>query len=203
MKKIDAILSVSKIKALTNKFIRLYLTLLYEYGEYDKCIQCAKQFVYTGKLNDDQRGLVFAYEFLGNCYHKKLKDETALKFFYKMLKVTFYLKDYTSEFNAYEHLGLVYFHLNDLIKARFFHNRMIKGIAEGANSGLRRLKISKTMEGDSELSKKKQQSKRGAKKKDSGNFFAENEESDASDDSAFDLQNNFFSGNIFCPFRNR
>lgn len=110
MKKIEAILSVSKIKALTNKFIRLYLTLLYEYGEYDKCIQCAKQFVYIGKLNNDQRGLVFAYEFLGNCYHKKLKDETALKFFYKMLKLTLYLNDYTSEFNAYEHLGLVYFH---------------------------------------------------------------------------------------------
>ena len=79
---------------------------------------------------------------------------------------------------------------------------MIKGIAESANSGLRRLKISKNMDGDSDLNKK-QQSKRGAKKKDAGNFFADNEESDASDDSAFDLQNNFFSGNIFCPLGNR
>lgn len=61
---------------------------MYEYGEYDRCIHGAKQFVYVCRLNNDNHGLIFANETLGLCYHKKLKDSIALRYFYKMLKLT-------------------------------------------------------------------------------------------------------------------
>ena len=99
-----------------------------------------------------------------------------------------FLNDYPNEFNAYEHLGMMYFHLNDLPKARFFHNRMINGITEDPKSGLRKLKVSKNINPNEEIKKKVNKMKHTTDK-----FFG-SDESDASDDSVKDLANNFFSG---------
>jgi len=102
-----------------------------------------------------------------------------------------FLNDYPNEFNAYEHLGMMYFHLNDLPKARFFHNRMINGITEDPKSGLRKLKVSKNINPNEEIKKKVNKMKHTTDK-----FFG-SDESDASDDSVKDLANNFFSGGAF------
>lgn len=76
---------------------------------------------------------------------------------------------------------------------------MINGIAETADSGLRRLKIKNPADVENLRKKRVQQKKNKKLANGGGVVFISNEdddESDLSDDSVMDLQQNFFSGAI-------
>ena len=60
-----------------------------------------------------------------------------------MLQYSWYfnLKDF--EIKSYDYLGMVYFYLNDLMRAKFFHNKMVKCEYEEDSSFQKQMGINK------------------------------------------------------------
>lgn len=71
-----------------------------------------------------------SYESLGTCYKLMNEYKKAILYFKKQIEVAWMVGDYISELRAYDNIGLQYFYLSNKLKARYFHNRMLKGDIE-------------------------------------------------------------------------
>jgi hypothetical protein len=60
-----------------------------------------------------------------------------------MLNIAWFLNNVDMELKAYDWIGIQYYYLGNLEKAKFYHNKMIDGEYEKADSDLKKLGIAK------------------------------------------------------------
>ena len=94
---------------------------------------------------------MIAYQYLGQCFRNMMMHELALKCFKRQLDLAWYyfaaqhdvygkyreVRDPSSELDAYDSIGMEYFYLGDLDRARYYHKRMVDSDKEPVSSALR------------------------------------------------------------------
>ena len=81
---------------------------------------------------------MMAFEQLGHCFVKEKNYKMALRCFVKQLKYSWCLVSGCSfELRAYDNIGIVYYYLNQMEKAVYYHNRYLKGYYESDESLLK------------------------------------------------------------------
>lgn len=74
---------------------------------------------------------------LGECCKSLRQYDHSLKFFRKALQYAWHLKQPDIEIGIYDKMGLIYYLLGDLIKARYYHSRFVENRLESENSPIR------------------------------------------------------------------
>lgn len=96
---------------------------------------CDREYLFSEKLK--------SYKNLSICYSALSKFPLSLLYLKKMVQVAWYLKDLDKELRAFDLMGLQYFHLGDMDKAVYYHQRFISVESEPENSDMRKLGVRK------------------------------------------------------------
>jgi tetratricopeptide (TPR) repeat protein len=91
------------------------------------------------EYNGDYLEKIVAYQKIGHCYKLLKQYKLALVNFKKMLQLSWDINSLKYEFLAYDSIGLQYFYLGDIERARYYHERMWRGIAEDDKSAVRKI----------------------------------------------------------------
>jgi tetratricopeptide (TPR) repeat protein len=89
------------------------------------------------EANQDYKDKMKTYRKLGHCYKLIKNYKLALVNYKKMLQLAWELKDENAELIAYDGIGMQYFYLGAVDKARYYHERMWKGVYENDSSAAR------------------------------------------------------------------
>jgi len=84
-----------------------------------------------------------AYKMLGKCYSSLKKHKASLIYFTKFLYMAYYMESSKYELMAYDLIGIQYYYIGKLSLAEHYHNRMVTGELEPANSRLRLIGLAK------------------------------------------------------------
>ena len=74
-------------------------------------------------------------------YAKLKKFHDAKHCYLKMLKIALKIRDYSMELQAYDQIGIMYFSINVINKAHYFHRKTMEARIEPENSNLRLLVV--------------------------------------------------------------
>lgn len=82
---------------------------------------------------DNQKKLISLLK-LSECCKVLRKYDESLKFLRKALQYAWHLKKYEIEIYIYDKMGIIYYLIGDLIKARYYHERFIQNKLEASHS---------------------------------------------------------------------
>jgi len=119
-------------------FAELIVVILHSYGEMSECIWCCDKITHSLYSNEYFDRLLPFYEYKAKAHHDIKETEQALKCSYKMLFTAMYVKDFVRELKAYEMIGLEYYELGDIDRAKYFHDKAIEGSFEQDKSETRK-----------------------------------------------------------------
>ena len=68
---------------------------------------------------------ISCYMNLSNCCKKLKKYDYSIRFLKKALQYSWHLKEESKELLIYDELGLIYYLIGDLSKAKYYHDRYI------------------------------------------------------------------------------
>jgi hypothetical protein len=88
----------------------------------------------------DNKLKLLAYKYLGYCFHNLELHDFALKCFKKELDLAWDTKEIAMEFDAYDNIGLQYYYMGDIVRATFYHDKMMMGTTESPDSVFRKLR---------------------------------------------------------------
>ena len=74
---------------------------------------------------------------IGEIFIQVCEMKRAMKYFKRALELSFYLKNENLELKTYDKFGIIFFYLNDLQKAKYFHDRMMRRLVEPDHSPLK------------------------------------------------------------------
>lgn len=115
----------------------LHAKICLESKEIFKCIAILKQV----KSISNDLGLfpvkLKCYERLGKAFQILKKHTLALRYFLKMLELSFVIKSKSKELLAYDLIGIQFYYQGDLKLANFFHQKLLGGVGEEFHSDLR------------------------------------------------------------------
>ncbi len=80
-----------------------------------------------------------AYENIGRVYSHIKNYENAIKCFKKQLELSWRTNDVAEELKAYESLGMQYYYLGKLDRAKYYNDRCMRGKIEKKDSKIRAL----------------------------------------------------------------
>ena len=125
-------------------------------------------------------------EFKAKCFNAKCQLKIALKYTFRKLRYVLIQRDKDAELDTYDEIGMMYYKMNQIERAKFFHDKCIDLVHEPEDSSLR---VNNLFINKEKLNKKARlATKRGDKKKHGdGEFFEEQDplvfcESDDSED---------------------
>ena len=110
-----------------NTMARIYV--LFE--DYSHAIYLYEQIVRLSYIKKSENFRFHAYKQMGRCLLKLKQYQLTLKCFVKYLQWSWSIKKHDKEVHCYDLIGMVYFYLGELKKARYYHTRAMKGICEG------------------------------------------------------------------------
>lgn len=82
-----------------------------------------------------------AYKEIGFCYKLVKQYRSALINFKKLLQLAWFKSHKGWELQSYDFIGIAYYYLGELEKAKYYHRRMWEGIFESSNSTVRNLAV--------------------------------------------------------------
>ena len=88
---------------------------------------------------------MIAYKYLGRTFQHVGNHHMAVFYYIKLLQMSWVCNQERYELLAYDLIGLQYYYLGDLERAKQFHNKMAEGRIEGQNSDLRKSGINKIL----------------------------------------------------------
>lgn len=91
------------------------------------------------EYNCDYLDKILAYQKIGNCYKLLKHYKLALTNYKKMLQLSWDIKSMKYELLAYDFIGMQYYYLGDIERARYYHERMWRGISEDVKSPVRKI----------------------------------------------------------------
>jgi len=110
----DTALRIAKTlgdEALIAKALLSFGQACYSTGKYGEAISCGKKALDFFVSRDDTANQVIAYNFIGACYLRQSKYETAIEFIDKTIQLSKILKDSIRIASGYNNLGIVHFNL--------------------------------------------------------------------------------------------
>lgn len=137
LKHLDKVVQVLNIITQYQNFIKCYLTLQYELGEYDRCILTCNYLTNFASVKKDKICQLVSNDFKSRCFEKKCCQKIALKYAFKKLKLALVLRYYQIELDTYEFIGILYYNSNDIEKSKYYHKKAIEGKFEAEDSQLR------------------------------------------------------------------
>lgn len=114
-----------------------YTTLLMESNNVQELFAVGKKLKSIGYQENNNTANLNGYKILGIACQKSSMHQEALSNFHEMLKLSLLLQDYDKEMDAYDLIGISYYYLNDMNKARYFHKKSILGDYEKSDSRFR------------------------------------------------------------------
>ena len=121
----------------------LHAKMCYECKEIHKAIAILKQAKEISKELGFNCLKMKCYERLGKAFQILKSFNIALRYFIKMLEMSWVCKNTCKELVAYDLIGLQYFYMGNLELANYFHKRLLEGEIEPVNSNLRQLSYMK------------------------------------------------------------
>ena len=79
------------------------------------------------------------YKNLAKCCKKLGKMDKSLIFLKKALQYCWFYDEYDVELDLYEDIGLIYYHIGNLEKAKYYHERSLSNELESKDSSIRKL----------------------------------------------------------------
>ncbi len=76
-------------------------------------------------LWNDIKRKIEALEGLAEAAKRMFKMEEAAKIFLKAMQYAWYKKQYQTELNLYDKIGLIYYHMGDMERATYYHEQYI------------------------------------------------------------------------------
>lgn len=131
----------SWVSAYLNKYFAKVFTLYQDFTNARGLIKAGFSFAKQQNLFEF---LMTLYKRMGRVNRKLNKHRVSLKYFLRMLNMSWYLNNEAYEFLAYDEIGLCFYYLNEIEKAHFYHSRMLEGEKEPKNSISRQLGLLKT-----------------------------------------------------------
>lgn len=109
------------------------------------------QVQFTTRNLTQKGGLLESYFGIAECFFKLGKYRESIRNAKRALEICFYLNDYKTELRIYDLVGKLYFHLGDMQKAGYFHQRMMRGQLEPEESAIRMMFLCKLSWRDEKL----------------------------------------------------
>ena len=125
-----------------------YISILIELNEYTKCEEVCNRMVDRCVKKEDLKTLVVVFDLLAKTFYRLMDFPRALRAYYMLLKISLKVRDHRNEADCYEKIGLVYFNMNQMDKAEYFHRKMINGFTEPEDSMARKKTIIKQVVGN-------------------------------------------------------
>lgn len=104
--------------------------LYFEQSEIRSAVQYFNKLKDLAELKEDYKKKMYAFEHIGICYQIVRDYKSALNNFKMLLQLAWKLKNVEMELVAYDYMSIQYFYLGDLEGAKYYHNRIWKGITE-------------------------------------------------------------------------
>eukprot|EP01017_Pseudomicrothorax_dubius_P048423 TRINITY_DN8801_c0_g1_i1.p1 TRINITY_DN8801_c0_g1~~TRINITY_DN8801_c0_g1_i1.p1 ORF type:complete len:442 (+),score=85.47 TRINITY_DN8801_c0_g1_i1:60-1328(+) len=139
--------------------INLYIDISLDLVDVQRAIRLLKRYRKLCELYEMHEPLMKAYYKLGLCYQRLTSYSRAMSAFTKMLFLAWRVENVDAEMKAYDCIGLQYFYLGQVERARYYHEKATRGVCEGRNSALVKLGLSK-LEGQSIKNKQQEQSEK-------------------------------------------
>jgi len=127
--------------AMLRQSFLLNISVLLMLKESHSCNDIANQLKAIARWNNDFDTEMNVYGFKGRCYELEQQFERALICYSKMLSFALILRNIDIELKAYDQIGLMFYYLNDIMTATYYHNRGLNGIIETNDSPYRSIKI--------------------------------------------------------------
>jgi hypothetical protein len=134
---------------------QFFAEIMFLHKDYEHSNVLFEQIMLYSKENYQKRALMKSFKgaSLSLLYMGRYKE--SMRKAKRALELAFYLADKRMELCLYDMIGKQYFYLNDLFKAKYFHNRMINCIHEPDESPIKQMFL-KRLEARENLSKYKQ-----------------------------------------------
>jgi len=113
------------------------------YNDIYRAIMAFKQIKKTADQYKSYTNKLKAYKYLGICFHRVENYRQAIFYNIKMLQAAWLCNSKRYELLAYDNIGIEHYYQGDIEKATFYHEKMMAGHVEPANSKLRQLGINK------------------------------------------------------------
>lgn len=113
---------------LTRKGLLIAVKIVFTLEEFSRCGKIVKKLLTLACRERDYSCLVSGWMRLAECQSRCSKFKPALFAYFQVLKFSIISGDLDSELKAYDKIGLVYFNLNHIEEAKFFHK---KGLGQG------------------------------------------------------------------------
>jgi hypothetical protein len=130
--------------------IELYLAalktqgkILLMYSDIHRAMNVFKTIKHLSDANRSFTNKLKAYKYLGKCFQTVGNHAMAIFYFVKLLQTAWFCNSNRYELLAYDLIGVQYYYLGELEKAKYYHEKMMSGETEPINSELRKLGINK------------------------------------------------------------
>jgi tetratricopeptide (TPR) repeat protein len=126
----------------TLELMKLYAglgELYFEQSEIRLAVQYFNKLKDLAEAKEDYMQKMYAFEHIGICYQIVRDYKSALNNFKMLLQLAWRLKNIEKELIAYDYISIQYFYMGDLEGAKYYHNRIWKGITEKFTSPTREI----------------------------------------------------------------
>lgn len=113
------------------------------FKQYTQAVIIYKTIKHYSHLPKQKPTLMKVYLNLARCFAAMDKPKIALLYAKRCLEVVYYLQDKKVEMRVYDLASQQFFHMGNLEKAKYFHERMVKMLPEPKNTPLRTLLLKK------------------------------------------------------------
>lgn len=93
----------------------------------------------AGNLNKK----IACYQLLGKCFQELRYYQLAIRSFTRALQYAWKQNNVKYELQCYDFIGLQYYYLGDLKKAKYYHEKMMNGDREPKQSEMRKLGLTR------------------------------------------------------------
>lgn len=123
LQNLDAKLFLVALKCLTDIYI--------EFDEFEIAKNYCFYYKFFANFLEFPEEVLVSYETLGTIYKFLFQYNKAIKCYKKQIEIAWVLGDKHSELRAFDNIGIQYFYLGNRDKAKYYHERMLYGRAEG------------------------------------------------------------------------
>ena len=125
--------------------LQVYANICIQLSDFTKAIRILRYYISQSRSAKLYKNRMRAYELLANCYSKVSNPLLSLNCYVRMLELAWFVESKEVELAAYDQIGMQYYYLGNVEKAKYFHEKMMQAEIEPLDSKLRQLsKIKKS-----------------------------------------------------------
>lgn len=124
-----------------------------DYYSFRRAVRSLKHYKAVATLAKNPTNKMLAYKLLGKCYQELRYYNYAVQCFTKSLQFAWLLNKVVEELQCYDLIGMQYYYLGDVMKAKYYHDKMMNGKVEPDDSEVKRLGVARLKNKEEKLEK--------------------------------------------------